>query len=73
MVERDIRPKERAREWKTFRKRHYFTQTRLAQVLGVSLSTIVRVERGENIHPTTLSRFQTLKAKYAKPTSIFSG
>lgn len=60
-------------EWRHLRRKALLTQKRLAQVLGISYSYVRQIESGAK-RPgiNTLSKFRTLKAKYAKPSSIFS-
>lgn len=55
----------RARQWRTFRKVHFLTQARLAEILGVCRKTVDRVERAQrNAGPTTLHKFDTLRRRY---------
>ena len=63
--------KARAREWKTFRKRHLFTQNQLAAVLGISRRCITNVENGKVVpHTVTLGKFEVLKQKHTRRKEI---
>jgi DNA-binding XRE family transcriptional regulator len=57
--------KERAQDWKLFRKNNLFTQRRLADTLGISRRTIQQIE-GAYItpHPQTLRRFEVFKRRH---------
>jgi DNA-binding XRE family transcriptional regulator len=57
--------KDRAQEWKVFRRNNLLTQKRLAHIMGVSRRTIQLVE-GAYItpHPKTLRLFSQFKNKY---------
>jgi len=55
----------RARQWKKFRKKHYFSQERLAQVLGISRRAVQYVEAGQlTPHASTLFKFEVLRIKH---------
>jgi len=57
--------KARAREWKTFRKRHFFTQEQLAAILGISRRCLQHVESAQRVpHTVTLGKFEVLKQKH---------
>lgn len=57
--------KDRAHEWKGFRKARLFTQIRLADVLGISRRTVQQIEAGKVApHPSTLGKFIGLKEKH---------
>jgi DNA-binding XRE family transcriptional regulator len=58
----------RAREWRTFRQTHLFTQSALADQLQCSRRTVVSVEAGELISPhySLLARFRDLVRKLGK-------
>lgn len=59
--------KKRAREWRRFRKHNFFTQDRLAEVLGISVRTVRAIEAGEyEPHAGTLGKFDTLRRKSAR-------
>jgi len=55
-----------AKDWRDFREAHGFTQTTLAQTLGLVLRTVQGIELGEH-RPcyTTRKRFAELKRRYA--------
>lgn len=57
--------KARAREWKKFRRKFFFTQVRLADILGVSRRCVQNVEAGK-VRPlaSTLAVFEVLKGKH---------
>ena len=57
----------RANEWKAFRKDHLFTQTALAEALGISRRTVQYVERAEYTpQPETIGAMRSLMARHAK-------
>lgn len=54
-----------AREWRRWRKLHGWTQAQMAQVLWLSLRTIVNIEHG--YHPPSLKsreRMEQLQKRY---------
>jgi len=55
-----------ATEFRRFRKKHFFTQQKLAEVLGIHKNTIQNIERGK-VTPfaNTLHKFEVLKRKHA--------
>ncbi len=55
----------RAREWRKFRKKHFLTQQKLADVLGITARTVYNVEHGRNVQLSTLGKFDTLRRRYA--------
>lgn len=56
--------RERAQEWKLFRRTNRFTQRRLAEVVGVCRRTIQLIEGGHiTPHTLTLRRFAVFKEK----------
>lgn len=65
-TEEDLKDRQtRRQEWTRFRKEFLFTQTKLADVLGISRRTVQFIEAGELTPLTsTLRRFNALKAKY---------
>lgn len=59
--------KQRALDWKLFRKDHFFTQRRLASYLGISRRTIQQVEAAKiTPHPGTLSLFSIFREKHER-------
>ena len=64
------RRKERAEEWRQFRREHLFTQKRLADVIShsvgnISRRTIQQIEAARiTPHPDTLRLFAAFKKKY---------
>jgi DNA-binding XRE family transcriptional regulator len=59
--------KKRASEWKMFRRRHLFTQRRLADTVGISRRTVQQVENAHiTPHLSTLVLFEKLKRKHAR-------
>jgi DNA-binding XRE family transcriptional regulator len=60
------------REWREFRQEFLFTQTMLAEALGISRRAVQIVESGKSNKPswpglpqtTTRLKFKALKAKY---------
>jgi DNA-binding XRE family transcriptional regulator len=59
---------QRAAEWRRFRQTYLFSQSDLADALGVSRRTIVAVEIGETLrpHPGTLRAFRDLKKRHQR-------
>ena len=59
------RRKETAQDWKLFRKNNFFTQRRLAEIIGISRRTVQLVE-GEYVtpHMETMHRFMVFRKKY---------
>lgn len=55
------------RDWKTFRRRLLFTQSALAQALGISLRQVQYIEAGICIPQyRTQGKFNALKAKHER-------
>ena len=65
-TEEDLKDREdRRQEWKKFRKDRLFTQTKLAEVLGLSRRTVQLIEAGKvSPFPDTLRKFWALKARH---------
>jgi DNA-binding XRE family transcriptional regulator len=66
-TEEDLKEREDRRlEWKKFRKDRLFTQSKLAEVLGLSRRTVQLIEAGKvSPFPETLRKFQALKARHS--------
>src|SRR5438552_18924389 len=60
----------RARQWRRFRRDKYFTQKRLASVLGIHVQTVKQIESGR-VQPRaeTLHKFEVLKEKHGGTSS----
>jgi DNA-binding XRE family transcriptional regulator len=56
----------RQKEWIEFRRKHLFSQVRLAETLGISRRTVQAIEAASAKRPhfDTLRKFYALKAKY---------
>lgn len=63
--------KKRAEEWRQFRRNHLFTQTRLADIVGISRRTIQQIEAGKiTPHPDTLRVFATFRKKHEANAAV---
>jgi DNA-binding XRE family transcriptional regulator len=57
--------RERAEQWKMFRRDYLFTQKRLADIVGISRRTVQQIEAGAvTPHSTTLRRFAVFRKKH---------
>jgi DNA-binding XRE family transcriptional regulator len=61
----------RAVEWRVFMKNYLFTESRLAETLGISRRTVQMIKAGK-VSPNlnTLKLFESLKAKYNRGRSV---
>lgn len=56
---------DRARQWKTFRRKNFLTQEKLAEILGIGKSTVNCIEQKKrDPHLSTLHKFDVLKRRY---------
>ena len=68
----DIRERKvRARVWREFRRIHLFTQSRLAETVGISRRTVQQIEGGRiTPYAETLRLFEVIKKKHERKRNV---